>query len=307
MSPFQEVHMRIFLTGATGFIGSAIVQELLQAGHRVTGLARTDAAAKSLAVAGAQAYRGDVEDLESLRRGASESDGVIHTAFNHDFSRLKESCQNDRRAIEALGAALLGSSRPLVITSGTALLTPGKLATETERHTPGPEAFPRVASEEAADSVASKGVRVATVRLAPSVHGDGDHAFVPALIHVARAKGESAYVGDGANRWATVHRLDAASLFRLVVESDFPAASRFHGIGEQGVLFRDIAEVIGRHLNVPVVSQTPERAAEHFGFFAPFVALDAPASSQTTREALGWRPTQPGLIADLEGGRYFGT
>jgi nucleoside-diphosphate-sugar epimerase len=299
--------MRIFLTGATGFIGSAIVQELLRAGHQVTGLARTDAAAKSLAAAGAQACRGDVEDLESLRRGAGESDGVIHTAFNHDFSKFKNSCENDRRAIEALGAVLGRSSRPLVITSGTGLLTPGKLATENARHTPGPEAFPRVASEEAADSVASKGVRVATVRLPQSVHGDGDHGFVPALINVARAKGESAYVEDGTNRWAAVHRLDAANLFRLVVESDFPAASRFHGVGEQGVLFRDIAEVIGRRLNVPVISQTPERAAEHFGFYAHFVAQDAPASSQTTREVLGWLPTQPGLIADLEGGRYFET
>jgi nucleoside-diphosphate-sugar epimerase len=297
--------MRVFVTGATGFIGSAVVQELLRAGHQVTGLVRTDTAASLLAAAGARTHRGTVEDLESLRRGAAEAEGVIHTAFNHDFSRFKESCENDRRAIEALGSALGGSNRPLVITSGTALLSPGTLATEDGRHTIGPEAFPRVASEEAAESVASKGVRVAVVRLAPTVHGDGDHGFVPALINVARQRGLSAYVGNGANRWPAVHRLDAANLFRLVVESDFPGGSRFHGVAEEGVPFKQIAEVIGRRLTLPVVGQTPAQAAEHFGFFAHFVALDAPATSRRTREILGWQPKQPGLIADLDRPDYF--
>lgn len=297
--------MNIFVTGATGFIGSAIVRELLQAGHRVTGLARTDAAAKSLEATGAAVRRGDVENLDVLRQGATESDGVIHTAFNHDFSRFKESCENDRRAIEALGSALLGSDRPLVVTSGTALLSPGKLAIEDARHIPGPDAFPRVASEEAADAVVSKGGRVAVVRLAPSVHAEGDHGFVPALINLAREKGVSAYVGEGANRWPAIHRLDAANLFRLVIESEFVPGARFHGVAEEGVAFKHIADAIGRGLHVPVFSQTTEQAAEHFAFFAYFAALDAPASSKKTREFLDWRPQHPGLIADLDAPYYF--
>jgi nucleoside-diphosphate-sugar epimerase len=297
--------MRIFITGGTGFIGSAIVQELLQAGHQVVGLARNDAAAKSLAAAGARAHLGNVEDAASLRKGADEADAVIHTAFNHDFSRFQQSCEDDRRAIEALGSALVKSRRPLIVTSGTSLLPPGKVATEADRHTPGPGAFPRVASEEAADSMAARGVRVAVVRLAPSVHGDGDHGFVPALIGVARQKAASAYVGSGSNRWPAVHRLDVASLFRLVVECDFSSGTRFHGVAEEGIPFKNIAEVIGQRLNVTVVSQTPEQAAEHFAFFAHFVSMDAPASSQATRERLGWQPTQPGLIAELKEESYF--
>jgi nucleoside-diphosphate-sugar epimerase len=296
--------MRIFVTGATGFIGSAIVQELIDAGHRVLGLARSDATAKALAAAGADVQRGSLDDLDSLRRGASESEGVIHTAFIHDFSKFIENCEIDRRAIEALGAALAGSDHPLVITSGTALLTSGRLGTEDEAPVAGLN--PRVASEEAAASVAGRGVRVSVVRLPPSVHGDGDHGFVPRLIDFARQKGVSAYLGDGRNRWPAVHRFDAAHLYRLAVEKG-AAGARYHGAAEEGVPFREVAEVIGRRLNVPVVSKAPEEAANHFGWFAHFAAIDNPTSSQRTRELLGWKPKPPGLIADIDRPRYFET
>jgi len=252
-------------------------------------------------------HRGDLEDLDSLRRGAAESDGVIHTGFIHDFSRFQAVCETDRRAIEALGAALAGSDRPLVVTSGTALVAPGRLATEDDMPALDVAAIPRVASEEAALSVAARGVRVAVVRLSPSVHGDGDHGFVPTLISTAREKGVSAYVGDGLNRWTAVHRLDAAHLFRLALEQATAGAS-FHGVDEQGIAFLDIAAVIGKRLNIPVVAKSPEEAADHFGWFAHFAALDCPASSKLTRERLGWQPKQPGLIADLERStRYFAT
>lgn len=296
--------MRIFLTGASGFIGSAITQELLAAGHHVLGLARSEEAARALTAAGAAVHRGALDDLDSLKRGAAASDGVIHTAFIHDFSKFKDNCETDRAAIDAIGSGLIGSDRPLVVTSGTALLHLGRPATESDHPNVGSDVIPRVASEEAAKALAEKGIRVSIVRLPPSVHGKGDHGFVPALIGVARAKGVSAYIGEGLNRWPAVHRLDAARLFRLAAEKAAPDAI-YHGVAEEGVATRDIAEAIGRHLHLPVVSKSPEAVADHFGWIGAFFGFDVPASSTETQKRLGWKSTQPGLIADLDEGHYF--
>ena len=289
--------MRVFVTGATGFIGSAIVRELIDAGHQVLGLARSEAAAKALVATGAQVHRGDLDDLESLRAGAAMSDGVIHCAFNHDFSQYQVNCEADRRAIEALGSPLIGSGRPFVVSAGVGVLTPGRAATEDDEAVPS-SILPRNASEEAAISFAARGVQVSVLRL-PQVHNLEKQGLITLLIDIARQRGVSAFLGDGANRWPAVHVLDVARLYELALEKG-KAGARYHGIAEEGVPLRQIAEVIGRRLRLPVVSKSAEEAAEHFGWFAFLAGRDVPASSALTQERLGWRPVQPGMIADLE-------
>ncbi len=289
--------MRVFVTGATGFIGSALIPELINAGHKVLGLSRSEAGAKSIAAAGAEVHRGSVEDLDSLKSGAAKSDGVIHLAFNHDFSKFKENSEKDRHAIEALGSALVGSDRLLIVTSGTLLVAPGRLATEEDAPAATSASIPRLATDEAADAVAARGVRVSMVRL-PQVHDQNKQGLITYIITLAREKGVSAFVGDGKNRWSASHVSDTARLYRLALEKG--AAGRYHAVAEEGVPVRDIAEVIGRRLKLPVVSKTPAQAAEHFGWLGIFAGLDGPASSALTRERLGWRPVGPGLIADLE-------
>lgn len=306
--------MRIFVTGASGWIGSAVVAELLGAGHQVLGLARSDASAAALTAAGAQVHSGTLDDLDGLREAAGASEGVIHLAFKHDIAfsgDFQGAADADRRAVEALGDALAGSDRPLVIASGLLGLAPGRVATERDDH--GEDAAilalgggpaTRYGTAELTLSMASRGVRSAIVRLPPTNHGEGDSGFMATLVGIAREKGVSGYVGEGANRWTAVHRLDSARLFRLAVERA-PAGSTLHAVAEEGVPIRDVAEVIGRHLNVPTVSVPPERAAEHFTWMAGFIGLDAPASAELTRELLGWAPTRPGLIEDLDQGHYF--
>ncbi|MFG2352285.1 SDR family oxidoreductase [Streptomyces sp. NPDC048521] len=292
--------MRVFVTGATGFIGSAVVPELIGAGHEVVGLARSDEAVATLKAAGAEAHRGDLDDPEGLARAADAADGVIHLAFRHDFTDSGAAAAADLRAIEAIGAALAGSGRPFVVTSGTAIAPAGRLVTEDD----GPAAGTRrTASEEATLALAERTVRASLLRL-PSVHGRGDHGFVPLLIRIAREKGMAAYVGDGTNRWPGVHRFDAARLYRLALENA-PAGSRLHATDEEGVPFRDIAEVIGRHLDVPVTGLPADKAGEHFGFLGGFVGVDNPTSSALTRTLLGWEPRETRFLADLDEGHYF--
>lgn len=294
--------MRVFVTGATGFIGTALVQELISAGHQVLGLARSDASAQKLFEAGAEVHRGDLEDLDSLRSGATQSDGVIHAGFIHDFTRFSEVCEVDKIAIETIGEILAGSNRPLIVTSGTALVNPGSLATE-DIIPPFNPAWPR-ASEQTADTVAALGVRAAVIRLSPSVHGNGDkHGFIPILVNIAREKGFSAYIGDGLNRWNAVHRLDAARLFRLALENATQRA-RYHASAEDMITVKSIAEAIGKQLDIPVKSIAPEAAAEHFGWFSQMAVIDCPASSNWTQEHLNWQPTHSTLLADIENGIY---
>jgi nucleoside-diphosphate-sugar epimerase len=313
--------MRVFVTGATGFIGSAVVKELIGAGHQVTGLARSDASAAKLIAVGAQVHRGDVEDLDCLRRGAAASDGVIHTAFYHQIGHIplktrlrvllggaptgivtrfgSAAVGMDRRALETIGNALHGTDRPMLAIFATLGLKPGRIVTENDAFDPNAFAAPRSKTEQLMKELASQGVRTSIVRLPPIVHGAGDRGgFAPQLIQIARKKKESAYVGDGANRWAAVHRIDVARLFRLALEKGH-AGGIYHGVAEEGVPFRDIAALIGKRLNMPVVSKSTVEAAKQFSFLAPFVSVDNPASSKVTQEQLGWWPTETGLFSDL--------
>ena len=295
--------MRVFVTGATGFVGSAVVQELLGAGHQVLGLARSEESARALAATGAEVHRGTLDDLEALRCGAAATDGVIHTAFIHDFANYAAAAETDRRAIETLGEALAGSGHPLVVTSGFAGLTSqGRLATEDDSRDPGVPAL-RL-SEDAGLAQTAHAVRALVVRLGASVHDRGDHGFVPYLIRLARERGVSAYIGEGLNRWPAVHRLDAARLYRLALEQG-QAGARYHGVAEEGIPLRTIAEAIGHHLSVPVVSKSGEEARAHFGWMAGFASLDIPASSALTQQRLGWQPRHIDLLTDLAQGDYF--
>jgi len=294
--------MRVFVTGASGFVGSAIVKELLANGHQVLALVRSAKAAEQFAASGAEVLQGDVNDPEIIRQGATSCDAVIHTAFNHDFTRYKANCEADRKVIETFGDALAGSDKPLVVTSGVGLMSYNRLITEDDA-VPGSDVIPRAASEEAAKAATAKGVNTYIVRLPASVHGQGDHGFVPMVIGMAREKGESAYIGNGNNQWPAVHRKDAASLYRLIIEKQ-PEQKVFHPVAETGIPFKEIAEAIGKGLNLPAASKTGDDIAAHFGWFAHFAALNCPSSSDKTRQALGWEPHEPGLIADMTA-NYF--
>lgn len=295
--------MRVFVTGASGFVGSAIVQELLQAGHKVLGMVRSESAAEALVKAGAEAHFGNLDDLESIKKGAAQCDAVIHTAFNHDFSRYKENCENDRQVILALGSVLAGSNRPLVVTSGVGILRKEGQFTENDAH-PGSEVSPRAATEEAANAVAQQGVNTYIVRLPASTHGKGDHGFVPLVIGMAKEKGQSVYIGEGNNRWPAVHRLDAAVVYRLIIEKQ-PQQKVFHPVAEEGIPFKQIATAIGKGLQLPVVSKEGSDAEAHFGWFKHFAGIDCSASSEQTRKTLGWEPKHPTLLDEITPGIYL--
>jgi nucleoside-diphosphate-sugar epimerase len=306
--------MRVFVTGASGWIGSAAVPELIGAGHQVVGLARSDASAAALTAAGAEVLRGTIDDLDSLRRGAAASDGVIHLAFKHDIAfsgDFQSAADADRRAVETFAEVLTGSDRPFVLASGVVGLVPGREATERDGRGPASETAhvsdpvqTRQGTAQLTLALAAQGVRSSVMRLAPTVHGAGDHGFMAALVGIAREKGVSGYIGDGTNRWPAVHRLDAAHLFRLALEQA-PAGSVLHAVADEGVPIHAIAEVIGRRLEIPVIAIAPEEAGGHFGWLAPLLAIDSPVSSRLTQERFGWRPAHPGLLADLEAGSYF--
>jgi nucleoside-diphosphate-sugar epimerase len=296
--------MKVFVTGATGFVGTAVVQELLANGHQVLGLARSEESANKLIAAGAEAHRGDLNDFESLKAGAKVSDAVIHLGFVHDFTRFAEMCELDGKVIETMGEALLGTYKPFLITSGTALFSKDGITTEKDLNANNPH--PRIATENAADAVAAKGVKVAVIRLSPSVHGKGDViGFVPTLINIAKQKGKSAIINEGINFWPAVHRLDAAKLYRLALEKAFESGTRYHAVAEKGIPFKDIAMFIAERLEVPVVSLTNDEAAEHFGWFAHFAKLNNLTSSEETKSTLDWNPQHPTLMEDLKSDVYF--
>lgn len=296
--------MKVFVTGATGFVGTAVVQELLANGHKVLGLSRSEESANKLIAAGAEAHHGDLNDFESLKSGATASDAVIHLGFVHDFTRFEEMCTLDGKVIETLGEALVGTDKPFLITSGTALFSKDGITTERDLKTNNPH--PRIATENAADAVAAKGVKVAVVRLSPSVHGKGDViGFVPTLINIAKQKGKSAVINDGNNFWPAVHRLDAAKLYRLALEKPFISGTRYHAVAEQGIPFKNIATFIAEKFEVPLISLTNDEAAEHFGWFAHFAKLNNQTSSEETKSTLGWNPQHPTLIEDLQNDVYF--
>jgi nucleoside-diphosphate-sugar epimerase len=296
--------MRVFVTGATGFVGSAVVADLLMAGHEVLGLARSEASAMALRATGAEALMGDLENPDSLQAGVRAADGVIHTGFVHDFTRFEECCAIEGRALQAMGAALAGTVKPIVIASGTALVAGSGLATEEMRITDTNHPHPRVISERSADRMASEGIRASLMRLAPTTHGPGDHGFVPMLIAAARKTGVSAFVGEGHNRWPTVHRLDAARLFRLALE-DGTGGRRYHAVAEEGLPFHAIATAISAGTGLPLKALDPSDAAAHFGFLGGFAAWDLPTSSAWTQRTLGWTPQHPTLLQDLAGPDYF--
>jgi nucleoside-diphosphate-sugar epimerase len=294
--------VRIFVTGASGWIGSAVVPELLDAGHQVLGLARSDSAAARVAGLGADVQRGDLNDLDSLRAGAAAADGVVHLGYSHDFTRMEEAARMDLAAITTIGAQLAGTGGPFVVASGVLGLASGRAATEADL--PDPAVHPRIAGIQAALALRERGVRASSMRFAPTVHGAGDHGFIAVLVGIAREQGCSAYIGDGDNHWSAVHRLDAAHLVRLAVDAA-PAGAAVHAVAEEGVPTRAIAEAIGRGLDLPVVSVSADKAAAHFGWMARFFGTDARASNAATRELLGWQPARPGLLADLDAGHYF--